>query len=113
MAGSAVGEFARHYKHVDQRAVAPHRHLDAAGDRVLDHQLLDRGRGDDVVAVDADYDVAAAKTRLGGRAALDDTSDLQSGGGAQPRAESRSADMPSASSGFSRLSRCTAERPGT
>src|SRR6478752_1274481 len=61
MAGSAVGEFARHYKHVDQRAVAPHRHLDAASDRVLDHQLLDRGRGDDVVAVDADHDVAATK----------------------------------------------------
>ena len=55
-----LGEFAWHHEHVDQRAVAKHGHLDPSGDRVLDHQLLDRGGGDDVVAVDADDDVASA-----------------------------------------------------
>src|SRR5712672_3880510 len=81
--GSGVGEFPRHHEHVDQRTVAPHRHLDTTGDRVLDHQLLDCGRGDDVVSVDADHDVAAAKTRLSRRAALHDAGDLQPGGSAE------------------------------
>src|SRR4029078_7203551 len=87
---SAVREFAWHHENVDGRTVAPHRHLDAPGNRVLDHQLLYSGRGDDVVAVDADHDVAAAQARLGGGTVLHDARDLQPGRGAQPHGERRS-----------------------
>src|ERR1700742_4276711 len=87
---SAVREFAWYHENVDERTVAPQRHLDAPGNRVLDHQLLYCGRGDDVVPVHADHDVAAAQTRLGRGAVLHDARDLQPGRGAQPYGERRS-----------------------
>src|ERR1700759_2972188 len=58
---SSVGEFAGCHEHVDEGAVAPHRHLDPACDRIFDHQLLNRRGGDDISAVDTDHDVAAAR----------------------------------------------------
>src|ERR1700755_430836 len=72
-----VGKLAGHHEHVDQCAVAPHRHLDPACDRILDHQLLNRGCGDDAMAVDADHDVAAPHAGFGGGAARDHAGDLQ------------------------------------
>jgi len=55
---SRFGEFLRDGDHIDQRAVAPHRDLQAPADRILDHQPLQCGAGGHGVASDGEHDVA-------------------------------------------------------